>query len=196
MNCAEKQKHKILSTAEKLAILKKFDKRSPTNTLCSFAKLVGLSESSVREILQDREKLYATAMEGGSKWKKMKSGKYEKVEEVLAQWMVQCRAQGILQSGPIIKEKQWEIAKKSEVSDFCASNGLLDEYKQRHGISFHQISGELESICLETIAEWLMETVPHLTKGYEARNIFSADECALFFKLMPDKSHVLKGMAS
>ncbi len=33
-----------------------------------------------------------------------------------------------------------------------------------------------------------MAIVPHLIKGDEARYIFSADECALFFKLMPDKS--------
>ncbi len=65
MNCAEKRKCKILSIVEKLAILKKFDERSLTDTLCSFAKLVGLSESSVRKILQGREKLYSTAMEGG-----------------------------------------------------------------------------------------------------------------------------------
>ncbi len=30
-------------------------------------------------------------------------------------------------------------------------------------------------------------------KVYEACDIFNADECALFFKLMPDNSHVLKG---
>ncbi len=35
-----------------------------------------------------------------------------------------------------------------------------------------------------------MEIVPHLTKGYETLN---ADKCTLFFKLMSDKSHVLKG---
>ncbi len=51
MNCAEKRKRKILSIAEKLAILKKFDKRSPVDTLHSFAKLVGLLEISVRKIL-------------------------------------------------------------------------------------------------------------------------------------------------
>ncbi len=107
--------------------------------------------------------------------------------------MVQCRAQCIPLSGPVIKKKAQEIAKKLEVSDFCASNGWLDRYKQRHRISFHQISTESESACLVTIVEWLTVIIPHLTKGYEARNIFNADECALFFKLMPDKSHVLKG---
>ncbi len=35
--------------------------------------------------------------------------------------------------------------------------------------------------------------VPYLTKGYEDRDIFNANEYALFFKLIPDKSHVLKG---
>ncbi len=83
MNCVEKRKRKMLSIAEKLAISTKFDERSPTNMLCSFAKLVTLLEISVRKILQDREKLYTTAMEGNSKRKKLKSRKYEEVEEVL-----------------------------------------------------------------------------------------------------------------
>ncbi len=58
----EKRKCKILSIAEKLAIFKKSDERSPTNTLCSFAELVGLSESSVWKILQDREILHWKAL--------------------------------------------------------------------------------------------------------------------------------------
>ncbi len=38
-----------------------------------------------------------------------------------------------------------------------------------------------------------MEIVPHLTKCFEARSVFNAHECALFFMLIPNKSHVLKG---
>ncbi len=149
INCVGKRKRKILSIAEKLAILKKFDKWSSIDTLCSFAKFVGLSEISIRKILQDSEKLYATATEGGSKWEKLKSGKHE---GVLTQWMVQCWAQYISLSGPIIIEKALEIVKKLEISDFCALNGWLDQCKW-HGIRFHQISGKLESVCPETIAE-------------------------------------------
>jgi len=104
--------------------LEKFDKNSSTEMLCSFAKLVGLSESSVRKILQDRDKVYGAATDGGTKSKKLKTGAHQEVGEILTQWMVQCRTKCIPLSGPIIAEKVLEIAKKLEVSNFCASNAV------------------------------------------------------------------------
>ncbi len=55
--------------------------------------------------------------------------------------MVQSRVQHIPLGSPVIKGKVLEIAKNFEVSDFCASNGWLDQEKQRYEISFQQIFG-------------------------------------------------------
>ena len=138
MSSSGKRKREILSIAEKLTILKKFDEKCSTHTLCSFARSVGLLESSLRKILRDREKVYTAATDGGSKRKKLKTGKYQELEEILTQWMSECRAKCIPLSGSILKTKALEIAEKLKVSNFCASNGWLERFKQRHGMSFRR----------------------------------------------------------
>ena len=43
------------------------------------------------------------------------------------------------------------------------------------------------------VSVWQSEILPRLVLKYEPRNIFNADECGLFLRLMPDKSFVFKG---
>jgi hypothetical protein len=46
---------------------------------------------------------------------------------------------------------------------------------------------------VKTADHWTNETLPALIQGNEGRNIFSADETALFYSLMPSKSLHMKG---
>lgn len=77
--------------SEKLVILKKFEVKSPTETTTSFAKSVGLSESSVRKIVSDRQKLYDAVTNGDCKRRKLTGSRYEDLEEILLEWLQECR---------------------------------------------------------------------------------------------------------
>ncbi|XP_045520537.1 tigger transposable element-derived protein 4-like [Pieris brassicae] len=82
--------------------------------------------------------------------------------------------------------------KKQKITDFNASNGWIDRFKNRNGIVYRQISGESEKVAQQDVDTW-MAILPELLQHYKPRDIFNADEFGLFFKLMPDKSYVFKG---
>ena len=132
-------KRKSFSVSEKLQILKKYDANSTLNQK-DFAESIGISSSTLRTIITNRAAI-TNAANGGCKRKKVRCGKYEDVVEILSEWIHQSRDAAIPLSGPIIQEKAREIAGKLN-TDFSASNGWLDRFKQIHGIVYRQISGE------------------------------------------------------
>lgn len=54
-------------------------------------------------------------------------------------------------------------------------------------------SGESLSVNIESVESWLKNEWPTLRNGYEDKDIFNADESALFYKLLPNKTLKLKG---
>ena len=129
---------------------------------------------------------------GGCKRQKIKAGKYEELERVMLEWFHQARSANLPVSGPIMKEKAFEVAGRLSIEDFSASNGWLDRFRKRNGIVFRQISEESEAVKECDVRAWTASTLPILLKKYSLEDVYNADEFALFYKLMPDKSLVLK----
>ncbi|XP_048006503.1 tigger transposable element-derived protein 4-like [Leguminivora glycinivorella] len=151
-----------------------------------------LPVSTLRTIIKKRDDIKEKSRLGGVKRNKLKVGKFEKLENVLVEWLHQARALNLPISGPILCEKARKIAENLQITDFTESNGWIDRFKNRHGIVYRQISGESETVAESDVDTWLT-TLPALIQNYEPRDIFNADEFGLFFKLMPDKSYVFKG---
>lgn len=185
-------KRKALSVDDKLKILKTYDENSKVKTQTQIAKDLNIPESTLRTIKKKRKEIQENAVQGGTKRKKIKSGKYELLEDVLLKWFHQVRSLHLPMSGTLLKEKALEIAKELEISDFTASSGWTDRFKSRHGIVYRQICGESESVNEEDATSWKNSTLPTLLKDYSPRDVFNADEFGLFFKMMPNKSLVYK----
>lgn len=105
---------------------------------------------------------------------------FDKLEKVLVEWLHQARALKLPISGHIICEKARKIAESLHITDFNASNGWIDRFKNRHSIVYRQISGESETVAQQDTEKW-MATLPELLQNYEPRDIFNADEFGLFF---------------
>ena len=75
---------------------------------------------------------------------------------------------------------------KLGVENFKASRGFLDRFKKRYKIRSRKFAGEAAD-CPDT-QEWLTMRLPELLMGYRAKDIYNADETALFFKLTPDRT--------
>ena len=139
-------KRKCLSVDDKLKILKHYDERCTSKKQKEITDELNLPPSTLRTILENREAIEANAMHGGVQWKKVKVDKFDDLEKVLLEWFRQAHALHLPINGPILTKKMKEIALQLHISDFTASNGWLDRFKNRHGIIYRQISGEREAM--------------------------------------------------
>jgi hypothetical protein len=103
---------------------------------------------------------------------------------VLFTWYQQARASNIPIDGTVLREKAKIIAPKLNIDCFSASSGWLSRFKERHGLVFKKLAGSADA--------WL-ESLPSLLEGYEARDVYNADETGLFFNVLPDRTLAYKG---
>lgn len=78
--------------------------------------------------------------------------------------------------------------------DWQANSGFITRWKKRYGISNKAICGtKLAGASQESIEEFLSDTLIPKLAQYEPKNIYNADETALFYRAMPHRSYVMKG---
>ena len=86
-----------------------------------------------------------------------------------------------------------DFAKELNITDFKASYGWLDRWKNRHNVVFRAISGE-ERLCTEEMtASWAQTQLSTILSRYDLRDIYNADEFGLFYQQLPTNSFQLKG---
>ena len=86
-----------------------------------------------------------------------------------------------------------DFAKELNITDFKASDGWLDRWKNRHNVVFRAISGEERSYAEEMTGSWAQTHIPTILSRYDLRDIYNADEFGLFYQQLPTKSFHLKG---
>ncbi|CAB3224717.1 unnamed protein product [Arctia plantaginis] len=138
-------KRKALSLQEKMKILKIFDENSQTKNQTQLAAELQLPTSTLRTILKNREEIIEKYSLGGVGRKKLKAGKFVKLEKVLIEWFHRARASKLPINGRILCDKAREIADNLQITDFNASSGWIDRFKNRHGIVYRQRSGDSET---------------------------------------------------
>jgi hypothetical protein len=80
------------------------------------------------------------------------------------------------------------------IKDFKSSSGWLDGWKKRNNISFKTVVGEGGLVDPKVIENYRKLVLPSLLKDFDSRDVFNADETALFFKAMPNKTMYYKNM--
>ncbi|XP_037780268.1 tigger transposable element-derived protein 4-like [Penaeus monodon] len=79
------------------------------------------------------------------------------------------------------------------ITDTSFSAGWFTSWKARFNISSKVISGEAAAVDLGVVDNWQTTTLPEILKQYPPSHIYNCDESALFYKLLPNKSSVMKG---
>ena len=74
--------------------------------------------------------------------------------------------------GYIIREKALDFAKELNITDFKASDGWLDRWKNRRNVVFLAISGEERSCTEEMTASWAQTHLPTILSRYDLRDIY------------------------
>ena len=104
----------------------------------------------------------------------------------------EARSRNIPISGVMIQEKAVLLSMNYGYDDITGWNGWLDRWKARHNIRCSVLNGESADVPEEAVRNW-GQRLPLLCIGYEAKDIFNADETGMFFRAMPTKSMVTKG---
>ncbi|XP_064421719.1 jerky protein homolog-like [Latimeria chalumnae] len=97
-------------------------------------------------------------------------------------------------AGPTVKAQAEKFCQElNGDNNFAASQGWLDRFKRRHGISQVKISGEIRSADSEAASTFPDELKAYLEEeGFTEEQVYNADESSLYFKMLPDTTLAAK----
>ncbi|UYV68101.1 hypothetical protein LAZ67_5003065 [Cordylochernes scorpioides] len=155
-------------------------RNNPTMSKNEIGKRFSLPPITVRDILTQAEK-WENYTVGSSK--RQRVGKFRDLEDALFNWFTQKRANNIIITDDLLREKAKKLGEHLDVPEnFAYSSGWLQRFKGRFHISHRRLCGEGASISPAIIDEHLTNLNSILANsGYDPANIYNADETGLFF---------------
>jgi predicted XRE-type DNA-binding protein len=144
MSTESKKTKNAIDLKTKQKILNEVDRNEFSKT--KIAAKFGIPKSTLSTIIKNRKTIDEVVASGAitGHRKRLRTAKYEDVEEELLQWFNHTRSSNIPLSGPIVQEKAKEIARTYgiEVDEFSSSSGWLWRFQKRHNIVSHVMCGE------------------------------------------------------
>ena len=125
--------------------------------------------------------------------KRKRKHNFDNLDEPLIKWFKCARDQKIPVSREMLLLKAQEFARASgyENSEKLDIN-WVNRWKAREEIMCKKLHGEAESVNQDGVNEWQNHRLPTLLKEFEPEQIFNTDETGLFYRCLPDKTHVFK----
>ena len=190
---AASRRNVVLTIKEKYLALKELEEKGITKT--SIAEKYGVPPSTLTYWVKNKEDIISSYESGkyGAKRQKISSGKHDQIDKAVYKWFMNARERNVPISGHILSEKALEFAKQLNVTDFKASEGWLDRWKNRNNVVHRAISGEEKSCTPEMTASWEQTHLPTILSRYELKDIYNADEFGLFYQQLPTSTFHLKG---
>ncbi|XP_053947890.1 tigger transposable element-derived protein 4-like [Anastrepha ludens] len=182
---------KTLSIDEKFKLIKEVEMGARKKDV---AVKYAIPANTVSTILKNKQTVITAIESGGASGssKRLKKPTYVNVDKAVLEWFKSARTRNLPISGGLLKEKALEFSQKLEQPNFKASTGWLDSWKRRSGICHKKACGESNDVSEEDCMKWQRDVLPYLLEGYQARDVFNADETGLFFKCLPDNTLTLK----
>jgi hypothetical protein len=100
----------------------------------AIADKFGIPANTLSTWMKNAEKIKTQYCEIGSDRKRARLCEYPDVEEAVTSWFKAARAEKIPLSGPFIQAKALKLAADLGHSEFKATTGWLQKFKERHGI--------------------------------------------------------------
>ena len=129
----------------------------------------------------------------GAKRQKLSVGKHESVDKAVYKWFMKAREWKLSIGGHITREKALDFAKELNITDFKASKGWIDQWKNINNVVPWTVFGEETSCAEDMTASWEQIHMPTILSRYELRDIYNADEFGLFCEQLLTKFSHLKG---
>lgn len=124
--------------------------------------------------------------------KTLRQGEFPKMETELYSWFLMQRERHATVTSHILREKAIQIYEKHYGdSKFAASRGWVNKFKKRYGIRHLKVSGEKLSSDPTVVKPFLQQLSEKIRElNLQPNQIYNADESALFWKLLPDRTLV------
>lgn len=208
---APKRPHKTLTLAEKHEILQKLRRGVSGKVL---ADNYGVGTSTISDIKKKSEQItryvcwheylynlltlwslcsyIGNCFSAPGRKKTLRKGENPRMETELYSWFLQQRERHVTITSHILREKAIQLyAKYYGDNKFNASRGWLNKFKKRHGIRYLKVSGEKLSSDSDVVKPFLQKLANKIREMHlQPNQIYNADESALFWKLLPDRTMV------
>ena len=171
LSATSQKKRECLDISKKVKVLQ-FAKKNPNLGSRKLADHFEIGKTQIQAILKNKEAIidvYASN-ETPNHAKRKRSSKYSDLTQAVWDWYTMCRNSNILVSGSMLQEEATLIAEKLEISDFVASNGWLEKFKQKYSICNKTVAGEAGDLSKETMESW----------NERAREITTGGTCTMF----------------
>lgn len=185
---------KRLNIQQKIEILTKLDKGTSGSAL---AKEYGVVESTISYIKSKKSEILsaATNQKENRTKKNVREAKFPELEEKLYTWFLDQRARNCPINSLILKAKAKDLFEKvypdRDLDTFRASEGWFHKFKQRVGIRFVKICGEKLDSDTSAVQPFINRLNGKIEEmGVTEEQIYNADETALYYRLLPDKTYV------
>ena len=150
-----------------------------------FAAIKNIKPSTLRASLKQRSELELLTTTTESERNKTRSLKYQQLEVLLKYWISKARSANMPITGSIIQETAQELAKSVGITDFNASSGWLERFRNKPSVFYTEKNEALKEIDLGSASNW-KKALSIITEGYKPSEIYNADEFRLFYKRLPE----------
>ncbi|XP_061890779.1 tigger transposable element-derived protein 4-like [Entelurus aequoreus] len=120
-----------------------------------------------------------------SNCKKIKLAKNPDVEKALYLWYCDVRKKHptLPLRRDLLSQKAEQFARDLGAANFIPSNGWFTRFKQRYNLTYKRVCGRDGNVS--QLGDWKAR-LAKIFSDYQPRDIYNADETALFFKRTPD----------
>lgn len=185
-------RRKTLSFEEKIALINAVTNRKEKKK--DVAARFGVRPSTLSTILKAKDRIFTAVSSGTSgARKKLRTSNYEDVDKAVLRWIHDMRTRNVPLNGPMLQQKAREIALRLGCDDFKASPGWLTRFKSRHASLAGLKRGEwLPMPELNGVPLLDAEDVREALTQYRARDVYAAQEMALFYRMLPHEARAFK----
>lgn len=191
---SRKRARKDLDQSQRYRIVTALQKREKTQV--QLAEEYGCSQSSIAAIWKNREKILDRIETGevSASKKRIKASKIEDVRKSLLEWFKEQADKNVVGiTEEILLEQARTIASEIGYDDDSQINvSAIKRWKKDNMICSKRVVGEANDVRPEMTHDWLTSSLPAILSKYDEDNIYNCDECGLFWKLLPDRTHTFK----
>lgn len=127
--------------------------------------------------------------------RKARSTRNDEINVLTWEWFKEATALVIPVTGTLLQDKALSFADQLGVSTFKASNGWLESFRKRHGISFSKTSNISGAADDGLVVNW-KDGLPKLCEGYALRDTYFAHEMNIYFRASTDFALYIEGKGS